>query len=97
MTFSWDPKKAKSNVHKHHVSFTEAMTVFEDPYAESRTDVDHSERAILIGYSMEQRLLIVVHIEYIEDDWIRIVSARKATRSERRRHEKWKRALKREK
>lgn len=89
MDISWDPKKAAANIKKHNVSFSEATTVLEDMYA--RREVDHNDhvRSIMTGYSAERRLLIVVHIEYLEDNWIRIISARKAKPRERKKHEKW--------
>ena len=89
MEFSWRPDKAKSNVKKHRVSFTEATTVFADPYAENVSDRHHHERSVITGYSSEEHLLIVVHIEIIEEDWVRIISARKANPKERKRHAKW--------
>lgn len=88
MDFSWDPKKAAANVRKHGVTFTEAATAFEDPQATTRYDSDHHERAILIGYSQEEHLLVVVHIEIVEESWVRIISARKASPRERKVHER---------
>jgi len=87
MRFEWDPKKAKANLEKHGVSFAEAATVFGDPFAIFEPEPLHLERGILIGTSEAQRLLFVVHVEIIEADLIRIISARKADRKERRRYE----------
>ena len=84
--FDWDPVKAAENARKHHVSFTEAMTVFEDDEALLMADPDHSvgqERFILLGLSSGLRVLVVVHCETRDGAVIRIISARKADRSER--------------
>lgn len=85
MNFVWDPKKEKVNIQKHKVSFTEAVTVFYDPLAKIASDPDHSseeDRYILIGYSQRSRLLFVVHVYRSENDSVRIIGARKATRNE---------------
>ena len=86
MEFTWDPRKAKSNLNKHGVSFAEAVTVFADPLAILMEDALHDERAILIGQSERHRLLFAVFVELAEDS-IRIISARRATSHERRRYE----------
>jgi hypothetical protein len=88
MQFEWDRKKAKKNLTKHNVSFDEAMTVFYDPLSATFDDTDHSideERFITIGYSSEGRLLVVSHTE--RGKTLRIISARRATAHERKRHE----------
>lgn len=88
MRFEWDPAKAEANFRKHGVSFDEAVTVFDDPLAITYTDPDHSEserREITIGASGRNRLLIVSHMD--RRGTIRIISARKATRKERRIYE----------
>mgnify|MGYP002785061355 CR=1 FL=1 len=88
MEFEWDQAKAERNLNKHGVSFDEAATVFHDALAAIFQDDDHSdeeEREILIGYSEKGRLLIVSFTE--RGEAIRIISARKATRSERKNHE----------
>lgn len=88
MEFEWDEAKAKSNLDKHDVDFEEALTVFEDPLALTAYDPDHSEgedRFITMGCSSTNRLLVVCHTD--EDDTIRIISAREATRSETRDYE----------
>lgn len=87
MDFIWDPAKARANLKKHGVSFAEAATVFFDPFAVFEPEARHPLRGIAIGASAEARLLFVVHIEIVEDERIRIISARKATRAERRRYE----------
>jgi len=87
MNFVWDPVKAQSNERRHGVSFADASTAFRDPYAIYEVDPHHPERGVLIGTSMAQHLLFVVHIEVLSDDTIRIISARKVDRKERCRYE----------
>jgi len=84
--YVWDPKKERSNRQKHGVSFEEAVTSFADPLAIITDDLVHPERAILIGMSWEARMLVTVFIEKTEDE-VRLISARLATRPERRRYE----------
>jgi uncharacterized DUF497 family protein len=84
--FTWEPKKAASNLRKHGVSFEEAATVFADPLAMVVEDALYAERAILIGQSEKQRLLFTVFVE-LDADSIRVISARRATSHERRRYE----------
>ncbi len=86
MEFTWDPAKAATNARKHGVSFSEAVTVFADPLAIIVEDAKHAERSILIGESTQQRVLFTVYVE-IEEDKLRIISARRATRRERQRYE----------
>lgn len=86
MLYVWDPKKARSNQQKHGVSFEEAVTSFGDPLAIIADGLAHPERAILIGMSWEARMLVTVFIERSEDE-VRLISARLATRPERRRYE----------
>ena len=86
--FEADPDKAKVNLRKHRVSFEEAATVFLDPLAVTYPDPDHSddeEREITIGRSARQKVLFVSHTR--RGDRIRIISAREATRKERKQHE----------
>jgi uncharacterized DUF497 family protein len=88
MRFEWDRSKATSNFKKHRVSFDEAVTVFYDPLAATFGDPDHSQeesRLITVGYSIRGQLLIVSHIE--RGDATRIITARRATLGERKRHE----------
>jgi hypothetical protein len=88
MRFEWDPAKAVENLKKHRVTFDEAVTVFYDPLAATFDDPDHSEgerRLITVGYSARSRLLVVVHVEH--GATLRIISARLASASERKRHE----------
>jgi len=84
--FTWDPRKAASNAKKHGVTFGEAATVFADPLALAIQDEVHEERTWMIGMSGRMRVLLVVHVE-LDDDTIRLVSARRATSHERRRYE----------
>ena len=86
MRYVWDPKKAEANRTKHGVRFEEAVTAFADPLGIIVDDSAHPERAILIGMSVRSRGLLSVFIE--RDDVVtRIISARLATRPERRRYE----------
>jgi len=83
--FVWDPKKARTNIDKHGVSFEEARSVFYDEYAVEFYDDVHSEwedRFLLLGMSARLRLLLVCHCHREAEGTIRIVSARKATLSE---------------
>jgi uncharacterized DUF497 family protein len=84
--FVWDPRKARGNKQKHGVSFEEAVTSFADPLALIVDDPVHPERAILVGMSWQARTLVTVFIEMSEDE-TRIISARLASRPERRRYE----------
>jgi uncharacterized protein len=85
-TFEWDPHKAATNVRKHGVTFEEAVTVFADPLAVAYQDETHGERTQLLGRSSRMRVIMVVHVE-VEDEVIRLISARLATPHERRRYE----------
>ena len=85
MKFEWDLNKALTNVKKHGVSFEEASTVFDDENAILFDDPDHSEseeRFMLLWLSIEANMLIVCHCVRKEGSIIRIVSARRATKSE---------------
>jgi uncharacterized protein len=88
MQFEWDRDKARRNLLKHRVSFDEAVTVFYDPLAATVDDSDHSigeRRCLTIGHSARERLLVVAHTE--RGTGVRIISARRATAGERKRHE----------
>ena len=88
MRFEWDSDKAAANLKKHGVSFDEAVTVFYDPLAATFGDPDHSEdesRLVTVGHSAQGRLLVVCHVE--RGGAVRLISARRATARERRRHE----------
>lgn len=83
--FTWDRKKAETNLRKHGVSFDEATTAFYDDRALLISDPLHSggeERFILLGRSNEDKVLVVVHLYWEKEELIRIVSARLATRTE---------------
>ena len=86
--FEWDFRKGRTNLAKHGVTFDEASTVFQDTLSVAIGDPLHSEdedRFVLLGHSHRNRLLVVVHTE--RGDRIRIISARPATVTERRRYE----------
>lgn len=83
--FRWDPTKARRNRAKHGVGFEEAMTVFMDSLATILDDQTVQGREAIVGESLAGRILYVVFVE--TDDAIRIVSARRATRKERKHHE----------
>ena len=91
LRFEWDPAKAATNRRKHGVSFAEGETVFSDEHALLLEDPDHSAtegRFILLGLSAALRVLVVVHSYREQDAVIRLISARKATRSERAQYAK---------
>jgi uncharacterized DUF497 family protein len=82
------PTRPATNLKKHRVSFDEAVTVFYDPLAATFGDPDHSadeNRLVTVGYSARERLLVVCHVE--RGAGTRLISARRATAHERRRHE----------
>jgi uncharacterized protein len=89
LKFEWDERRARANEKKHGVAFEEAATAFGDPLSITIHDPEHSgsheERYALLGLSHRNRLLVVVHVE--RGDNIRIISARPATRRERKDHE----------
>lgn len=88
LRFEWDPNKAETNLIKHKVSFEEAVTVFADPLARIFPDAEHSVnelREIIVGHSEGHQLILVNFTS--TDDRIRIFSARKATRRERKDYE----------
>lgn len=86
--FDWGDDKAEANHTKHGVSFQEGATVFDDPLSVTFPGPDHSveeERLIIIGHSHRGHLLFVAHTDL--NDPIRIISAREATRHEKRVYE----------
>ena len=88
LTFEWDATKAKSNLAKHQVGFEAAATVFGDPRSVTIPDPAHSlaeDRFIILGRSHDGKMLVVVHTE--RGDNIRIISARPASRRERKYYE----------
>lgn len=83
--FQWDENKAKINSEKHGVTFQEAKTVFYDEFADQFFDQENSDdedRFLLLGRSIHSRVLMVCHCYRESDEVIRIISARKATKSE---------------
>ena len=85
MDFVWDPQKGRRNLAKHGVSFDDAVTVFEDDLFLVFADPDHSaeeDRFIIMGRTKRNHLLVVSYTEISET--IRLISARKATRSEKK-------------
>jgi uncharacterized DUF497 family protein len=93
LRFEWDPKKAAENHRKHGIAFEEAHSVFVDEHALLLDDPDHSthdDRFVLLGLSAAMRVLVVVHGYRESEGVIRLISARKATRTERAHYlERW--------
>jgi len=88
LNFEWDREKAEGNLQKHGVSFEEAATIFRDLLSATVADPDPShgeERFLTIGLSYQNRLVVVAHADL--NDRIHIISARRATRAERRAYE----------
>ena len=88
--FEWDEDKNKLNIFKHKISFEEAKTVFVDDYSRIFDDIEHSDeefREIIFGYSNKNRLLVVSFTE--RNDKIRIISARKVNKNERKLYEEY--------
>jgi len=86
---AWDERKAELNARKHGITFEEAATVFSDPLAVIVEDESQPENARIIGESIAERVLLVVFVER-DRDLVRLISARRATRHERRRYEEGK-------
>ena len=81
--FEWDEEKARSNIANHGVTFEEAAEVFFDPfYQGGDASTEDEAREFIIGYSLAQRLLLVVYVD--RGERTRIISARQATRPERK-------------
>ena len=95
LRIQWDANKNASNKRKHGVSFEEAQTVFYDDWAILITDedaADSEERFLLLGMSAGLKILVVCHCYREDDEVIRIISARRADRQERRDYEaRWQR------
>ncbi len=88
LQFEWDDNKARTNLAKHGVSFEEASTVFADPLSITIPYPAHSQaedRFIILGHSHRRLLLVVVHTE--RGDKLRLISARRASRNERKQYE----------
>jgi uncharacterized DUF497 family protein len=86
--FEWNEAKASKNIQKHGISFEEASSVFYDDFAIQFYDKNHSvleeDRFLLLGMSNNTRLLMVCHCEKQSGNILRIISARKATKNERK-------------
>ena len=92
LKFEWDETKNEANRRKHGVSFQESQSVFADEFGRLVADPDHSQdedRFVLLGMSVLLRVLVVCHC-YRHGDTVRIISARKANRSERNQYEGYK-------
>lgn len=93
--FEWDPAKAAANSAKHGISFEEASSAFFDAFARIMFDPDHSadeHRFVLLGFSSRARLLVVCHCYRENDEVVRIISARKATRAEAEQYRRYRNA-----
>lgn len=87
LKFEWDKTKARKNLEKHEVSFEEAQSVFFDDDAVQLWDSNHSqgeERFLMLGLSNKLRILLIVHCYREDNSTIRIISARKATKNEKK-------------
>ena len=86
MRVAWDPQKAAENLRNHRVHFAEASEVLRDPFALTREDPRHDElRFVTLGATLTGQLLVVVY-PYGDDENIQLISAREASRAERRRY-----------
>ena len=88
VVLKWDPRKAVANLKEHGIDFHEAATVLNDTLSTTFPDIDHSSielRFVTVGLSSRGRILVVVHTE--EGETVQIISARRATRHERRFYE----------
>ena len=93
MKFEWDKNKEKSNIQKHGVTFEQASYVFTDQFALNKYDDKHSEdedRWVILGKSLNETLLLVVHTfrDNNNIEFVRIISARKATKKEKQTYQK---------
>jgi len=89
--FEWDDDKDKTNRRKHRISFEEAKSVFYDKHARLLDDPDHSlteDRFILLGLSAWLKILVVCHCYHQKTGAIRIISARKATKTEQKQYKR---------
>lgn len=85
MRFEWDENKNNTNIQKHGVSFEEAKSVFYDDFAMQFYDDKNSkeeDRFLMLGMSLQSRLLLICHCERDSGHSIRIISARKSTKEE---------------
>ena len=93
MKFEWDRDKEKLNIQKHDVTFEQAVYVFSDKFALNTFDTEHSDdedRWILLGKSLNEILLLVIHTFRDNDgiEFVRIISVRKATKKEKQVYER---------
>ena len=93
MKFEWDTNKERINIQKHGITFEQASYVFADPFALNKWDNEHSkneDRWILLGKSLNETIVVVVHTfrESNDIEFVRIISARKATRREKQTYKK---------
>ena len=87
MIFAWDEKKNRENQRKHRISFEEAQSIFFDPLTRVAPDPNHSgeeDRFLAVGFSTKHRILMVIHCYRENEEIIRIISARAATKTERK-------------
>jgi len=82
--FEWDSDKAARNTKKHGVTFTEAMQCFLDPHGVDLADSNHPGRILLVAVSRAHRVLCVVYAERLDGAIVRLISARRATRHEKK-------------
>jgi uncharacterized protein len=90
--YEWDPRKSRANKARHGISFEEARTAFLDEHARLILDEDHSDeedRFLLMGLSIELRVIVVCHCYRESDQVVRNFSARRATTSERRQYSEY--------
>ena len=90
MHFEWDEKKNRKNFAKHGIWFEEAQTLWADENAIEFLDPDHGDeesRFLRVGHSLKERLLLVVFCEKLDGDVVRLISARKTTKKEKREYE----------
>jgi uncharacterized protein len=90
ITFEWNSDKAQANESKHGVSFEEAETAFYDGNARVSYDSEHSQdedRYLLLRMSKSLQLLVVCHVHRQNDEYIRIISARRATKTEQQQYQ----------
>ncbi len=93
ISFTWDPNKNSTNILKHGISFEEAKSVFRDEYARLMHDPDHSEdeeRFLILGFSKKNNILVVCHCYRENDEVVRIITARKATKNEKKEYQEFK-------
>ncbi len=93
MKFEWDSEKEKANIKKHGVTFEQASYVFADPFALNKFDEENSieeDRWVLLGKSINEALLVVVHTFKDDDniEYVRIIRARKATNNEQQSYQR---------